>query len=127
MPLGNEHHVESITVRAMAWFSAVVSSGTPIVFVNIHTEQILSTDKCNSNKTPRQGIRLWFLPGLAEIPIELILEPRENRFGIDVKRTEEVISIFILVSRVFFVISYMGRYIFVISPGTGIFVILREP
>ncbi|KAJ0599702.1 hypothetical protein HanRHA438_Chr03g0109941 [Helianthus annuus] len=89
MPLANEHHVESITVRAIAWFSAVVSSGTPIVFVNIQTEQILSTVKCNSNKIPRQGIRLWFLPGLAEIPIELILEPKENRFGIDVKRREE--------------------------------------
>ncbi|KAJ9550469.1 hypothetical protein OSB04_014514 [Centaurea solstitialis] len=103
MPLPNEHDIDSTTIRMMAWFSAAVSSGTPIVFVNIQTEQIVSSvfflklvsfrvRKCNSTKIPREivhGIRLWFLPGTTEIPIELTTEPSENRFGIDVKRTEE--------------------------------------
>ncbi|GJU67030.1 hypothetical protein Tco_1253289 [Tanacetum coccineum] len=88
-PLANEHDVDSITSRAMAWFSAAVSSGTPIVFVNIQTEQIISSDKCNSTRIPTHGIRLWFLPGIEEIPIELIPESGENRFGIDIKRTDE--------------------------------------
>nr|XP_043629850.1 uncharacterized protein LOC122601147 [Erigeron canadensis] len=89
MPLANEHDIDSITIRAMAWFSAAVSSGIPIVFVNIQTEQILSTDKSNHTRIPTHGIRLWFLPGITEISIELIPEEGENRFGIDVKRTEE--------------------------------------
>lgn len=42
MPLPNEHYIDSITIRAMAWLTATISSGTPIVFVNIQTEQIVS-------------------------------------------------------------------------------------
>ncbi|KAI3708969.1 hypothetical protein L2E82_38606 [Cichorium intybus] len=89
MPLPNEHDIDSTTTRAMAWFSAAVASGTPIVFVNIQTEQISSWEKCNSNRIPAHGIRLWFLPGTEEIPVELIPEHGEDRFGIDVKRTDE--------------------------------------
>ncbi|KAH7523861.1 hypothetical protein FEM48_Zijuj06G0056900 [Ziziphus jujuba var. spinosa] len=74
-PLQEEHSVEATTARCMAWFSASVSSGTPLVFVNIQTEQI--------------GIRLWFLPGVAELLVELIPKPGEIRFGMDIKRTEE--------------------------------------
>ncbi|XP_024959002.1 uncharacterized protein LOC112499973 [Cynara cardunculus var. scolymus] len=91
-PLPNEHDVHATTIRTMAWFSAAVSSGTPIVFVNIQTEQIVPLEKCNSTKIPTQivhGIRLWFLPGTAEIPIQMTPQPTENRLGIDVKRTEE--------------------------------------
>lgn len=37
-----------------------------------------------------QGIRLWFLPGVEEVLLEMILEPGEARFGMDIKRTDEV-------------------------------------
>ncbi|KAF8401054.1 hypothetical protein HHK36_014357 [Tetracentron sinense] len=104
MPLTNENGVEATTARSIAWFSASVSSGAPLVFVNIQTEQIVTSEKTNSagremswgrqhsyntNIQIVQGIRLWFLPGVAEISIELTPEPGENRFGMDIKRTEE--------------------------------------
>ncbi|KAL3744528.1 hypothetical protein ACJRO7_013746 [Eucalyptus globulus] len=100
MPLPGEH----TTTRSMAWFSASVSSGIPLVFVNIQTEQIVTSGKniptgkeISLGKQHSQtmtvqmvhGIRLWFLPGIAEVSIELVPEPGETRFRMDIKRTEE--------------------------------------
>ncbi|KAF9662299.1 hypothetical protein SADUNF_Sadunf18G0038600 [Salix dunnii] len=105
MPLQGEHDIEATTGRCMAWFSAAVSSGVPIVFVNIQTEQTLNAKErtsCTgkelswgwqqSNNKPvhiLQGIRLWFLPGVTEILLEMTPEPGETRFGMDIKRIDE--------------------------------------
>ncbi|OMO86456.1 Plant regulator RWP-RK [Corchorus olitorius] len=84
-----------------------VSSGVPLVFVNIQTEQIVTSEKITNltgkersrgkqqNHTTSttvelvQGIRLWFLPGIEEVSLEMIPEPGESRFGMDIKRTDE--------------------------------------
>ncbi|KAK3436047.1 hypothetical protein EUGRSUZ_C00704 [Eucalyptus grandis] len=66
MLLPGEHTIEAITTWSMAWFCASVSSGIPLVFVNIQTEQIVTS-----------------------VSIELVPEPGETRFGMDIKRTEE--------------------------------------
>ncbi|XP_073129490.1 uncharacterized protein [Henckelia pumila] len=103
-PLRRERGTEASTVRAMAWFSAAVSSGIPLVFVNIQTEQIITSENnqvkdkelsrgrqqiLNTTVNIVQGIRLWFLPGVSEVSLVLIPEPGETRFGMDMKRTEE--------------------------------------
>ncbi|XP_028777358.1 uncharacterized protein LOC114734037 [Neltuma alba] len=105
-PLEGEHCVHTTTGRCMAWFCAAVSSGVPLVFVNIQTEQIAQSERSNvpgretrsrskqqdntANTQIMQGIRFWYLPGVAEISIELIPRPKEERFGMEIKRTEEV-------------------------------------
>ncbi|KAL5559500.1 hypothetical protein UlMin_035711 [Ulmus minor] len=103
IPLLSENSLQATTTRSMAWFTAAVSSGVPLVFVNIQTEQILNSTAnflgkeigwCKQQHQTAtvqlaQGIRLWFLPGLSEVPIELIPKSGEERFGFEIKRTEE--------------------------------------
>nr|GMD90047.1 Plant regulator RWP-RK [Ipomoea batatas] len=97
MPLPGEGRIEPTIIRTMAWFSAAVSGGIPIVFVNIQTEQINPLEGRNATRKQNsfsvfqfvQGVRLWFLPGVAEVPIELTPESGESRFGLDIRRTEE--------------------------------------
>lgn len=104
MSLATETCVEATTVRAMAWFTAAVSSGVPLVFISIQTEQIITSDKASAvgkettwgrqqNHSASiqilQGLRLWFLPGVEEKVVELTPQHGELRFGMDIKRTEE--------------------------------------
>ncbi|KAI4377520.1 hypothetical protein MLD38_015129 [Melastoma candidum] len=108
MPLHGKHiGVEAITARCMVWLSAAISSGSPLVFVNVQTEQIVSSGRSitmgKENSTEMQGqqqqqcqtlqvvqgVRLWFLPGVSEIQFELVPMPHETRFGMDIKLTEE--------------------------------------
>ncbi|KAF4375757.1 hypothetical protein F8388_014479 [Cannabis sativa] len=109
MPFHEEEtsSIHSTTIaRSMAWFTAALSSGVPLVFVNIQTEQIIlnlekekekEKEKCNWSRQQNQntsfrvlqGVRLWFLPGVSEVSIELIPKLGEERFGMDIKRTEE--------------------------------------
>ncbi|KAL4296691.1 hypothetical protein GQ457_12G021350 [Hibiscus cannabinus] len=104
MPFQGEYYIEATVSRCMAWFSAAVSSGVPLVFVNIQTEQIVPSERTNPTAKETclgkqqntatsvelvQGIRLWFLPGVEEVSLKLIPEPEETRFGIEIKRTDE--------------------------------------
>ncbi|XP_024176972.1 uncharacterized protein LOC112182690 [Rosa chinensis] len=105
MPMQGEYCTEATTARCMAWFSAAVSSGAPLVFVNIQTEQTVTSEKINltgkevswSKQQQHhattvqivQGIRLWFMPGVAEVSFDLVPQTGEVRFGLDIKRTEE--------------------------------------
>ncbi|CAL9100259.1 unnamed protein product [Musa textilis] len=112
VPFPSERNFEATTTRSMAWFSSAVSSGAPLVFVNIQTEQIVSSSpswkemswlkqqspKHSSTVELLQAIRLWFLPGIAEVPLVLAPEEGERRFGMDIERTEEG---FICISSVF--------------------------
>ncbi|XP_042434982.1 uncharacterized protein LOC122020982 isoform X2 [Zingiber officinale] len=100
-PFPTDRCVDAVTRRAMAWFSAAVSSGAPLVFVNVQTELFWSTSTVRSRHNQQASkssllpvkqllaVRLWFLPGTHEIPVLVSPEEGETRFGLDIKRTEE--------------------------------------
>ncbi|GLT75963.1 hypothetical protein SLA2020_476520 [Shorea laevis] len=104
MPLQGERYIEATMTRSMAWFSAAIASGVPLIFVNIQTEQIVTSEKINSSGKEKtrgkqqnqisvelvRSIRLWFLPGSAEVSLEMTSEPGETWFGMDIKRTDEI-------------------------------------
>ncbi|XP_022728864.1 uncharacterized protein LOC111284478 [Durio zibethinus] len=103
LPFQGEYYIEATISSCMAWFTAAVSSGARLVFVDIQTEQIVTWEKIipsgkeisrGKQQNPRtvefaQGIRLLFLPGVGEVLLEMIPEPEAARFGMDIKRTDE--------------------------------------
>ncbi|XP_074377755.1 uncharacterized protein LOC141719276 [Apium graveolens] len=103
MSLATETCVEAKTVRAMAWFTAAVSLGVPLVFINIQREQSITLDKASAVEKEKiwgkqnytatiqimKGIRLWFLPGIEEKLVELTPPYGKLRFRMEIKQTEE--------------------------------------
>ncbi|KAF1001943.1 hypothetical protein AG4045_014018 [Apium graveolens] len=99
MSLGTETCVEATTGRAMAWFTVAVSSGVPLLFISIQTEQSITSDNASAveketiwgkqNYTATiqimKGIRLWFLPGTEEKLVELTPPHGELRFRMEIK------------------------------------------
>eukprot|EP01018_Ginkgo_biloba_P006488 Gb_32639 [translate_table: standard] len=103
--------IEDTTARVMAWLYAAQSSGAPLIFVNIQTEQISNScsdhmlesfghyslavkqgsmeNNAEAKNHIAKGVRLWYLPGMAEITAILKLNIGETRFGIDISRTDE--------------------------------------
>ncbi|KAL1532604.1 hypothetical protein AAHA92_32591 [Salvia divinorum] len=81
MPLSRERGMKAPTVRAMAWFSAAISSGIPLVFTTIQTEQIITSE--TSQTTSRQQNTNMTTPNRTL--------PTTGRVQIqmDIKRTEE--------------------------------------
>ncbi|KAI4316484.1 hypothetical protein L6164_024462 [Bauhinia variegata] len=90
MPLQSEHCIDPTTARCMTWFRAAVSSGVPLEKLDASRK---GTDWDEQQNQTLQGIRLWFLPGLEEILIELIPRPGEDRFGMEIKHAEEIHSV----------------------------------
>ncbi|KAF8040638.1 hypothetical protein BT93_B2764 [Corymbia citriodora subsp. variegata] len=59
---------------------------------NIPTGKEISLGKQHNQTMTVQmvhGMRIWFLPGIAEVSVELVPEPGDARFGMDIRRTEE--------------------------------------
>ncbi|XP_060210518.1 uncharacterized protein LOC132637449 [Lycium barbarum] len=91
MPLAREYRVEATIVRTMAWFSAAVSSGIPLERRNTSGKDLTWSRQLDGyvGNQSAQGVRLWYLPGIGEVPLELTPGPGKTRFGIDIKRTDE--------------------------------------
>ncbi|KAL8107136.1 hypothetical protein AgCh_023798 [Apium graveolens] len=113
MSLATETCVEATTIRGMAWFTVAVSSGVPLLFISIQTEQSITSDNASAveketiwgkqNYTATiqimKGIRLWFLPGTEEKLVQLTPPHGELRFRMEIKQTEEGFIFFYGVTR----------------------------
>ncbi|KAG8389040.1 hypothetical protein BUALT_Bualt02G0188000 [Buddleja alternifolia] len=111
--------LEDTLARAHAWINASQASGTPIVFMNIQTESLLTkisgdmasstvnagslSDLSNLANISLYGfedyhgvdigvvraVRMWFSPLAGEIPIEIKIKDTDTKLGFAISRTEE--------------------------------------
>ncbi|KAH0969796.1 hypothetical protein GBA52_028392 [Prunus armeniaca] len=103
MPLPGEKCTEATTARCMAWFLQQLLQGF-LLFLLIFKQnrscrrkgyefgvgnKITQQQQQQQQSKIVQGIRLWFMPGAAEMLVDLIPQPGEVRFGLDIKRTDE--------------------------------------
>lgn len=111
--------LEDTLARANAWLNSSQASGVPIVFMNIHTESLLTkisgdmasstvntgslSDLANLANASLYGfedyhgvdigvvraVRLWYAPLGPEIAIEIKIQEGDTKLGFTISRTEE--------------------------------------
>lgn len=114
----SHNDVEGTMSKAMAWLTAAQGAGTPIKYLNLQTEPLLT--KISGQEASRsaagadsweayamdqgvygyedyhgidigilRAVRLWYVPAVAEVAIYLYLRKGETKLGIGINRTDE--------------------------------------
>lgn len=112
----SHNDVEDTMSKAIAWLTAAQAAGTPIKYLSLQTEPLLtkisgqeasrSAGGADSWEAMDQGVygyedyhgidigilravRLWYVPAVAEVAIYLNLRKGETKLGIGINRTDE--------------------------------------